>query len=336
MRPHAMLPAVLVMTAACDRPVPAPGRAGIAPVSSTYVVRDTVVTATMVAAGSAAPIERALLSTRLMGNVIAVLAGEGTRVRQGELLIRIDDRDLTARRGQVEAGMAAARSTLADAQRQADRFRALYADSAATRYQLEQSELGLTRAEAGLRGAEAAAAEVASASAYAEIRAPFAGVVTRRLVDPGAFASPGAPLLEIQDDARLRISVTAVPAIAAALHRGDSLTVRIDRVPAMAVVEGVVPTEGGALSTVNLILANGSSRFPSGSSAEVDLPQGRRRVILVPTAALIRQGDLTGVRVPAASGSELRWLRVVPTGRAEWTEVSSGLVPGDVILGREN
>jgi len=59
------------------------------------------------------------------------------------------------------------------------------------------------QAEAGLRAANASGAEVESVRDYAVVRAPFAGIVTRRFVDPGAFAAPGMPLATIQDASRL-------------------------------------------------------------------------------------------------------------------------------------
>ncbi len=178
----------------------------------TFTVRDTTIPAMFDAAGIAEPIARATLSTRLMGSVTEVLVREGDRVRSGEPLARIDARDVEARRAQVDAGIAAAEALYQDARTQADRFRALYADSAATRYQLEQVETGLARAEAGLQTARASRAELDAVGAYAEIRAPFSGIVTRRFVDPGAFAAPGAPIVEVQDASRLRVSVTLPPA----------------------------------------------------------------------------------------------------------------------------
>jgi multidrug efflux pump subunit AcrA (membrane-fusion protein) len=69
----------------------------------------------------AEPVARATLSTRLMGSVTEVLVREGDRVRNGQLLARIDARDLEARRGQVDAGIAGAEALYQDARTQAER-----------------------------------------------------------------------------------------------------------------------------------------------------------------------------------------------------------------------
>lgn len=301
------------------------------PPEATLTVRDTLVPAVLEAAGIAEPYQRSVLSTRLMGSVTAVLVREGDRVQAGQLLGKIDSREVMAKGSQVEAGIAAAEAQHQEALRQAERIRGLYADSAATKAQLDAAETGLAQAEAGLRIAGAARAEVEAVSAYAEIRAPFAGEVTRRFVDAGAFAAPGAPLVELQDASRLRVTVSVSPGTVTGLRRGTRLDATIEDRPAQAVVEGVIPAPGGALYTVNGIVENGDRRYLPGSAAVLLLPQGTRRAILVPETAVIAEGDLSGVRVAGERGSELRWVRL---GRrnAGQVEVLSGLQAGERVL----
>jgi len=147
----------------------------------------------------------------MRGSVVAVPVHEGDRVAAGQLLVRLDARDLDAKRAQVEAGLAEASAVYNDATVQTGRIRALYADSAATKAQLDQAETGLARATAAVASARAMAAELAATASYAEVRAPFAGVVTHRFVDPGSFAAPGAPLVTVEDAGTLRVTVSAAP-----------------------------------------------------------------------------------------------------------------------------
>ncbi len=302
------------------------------------MIRDTVIESTFDASGMAEPVERAMLSTKLMGSVTRVLVQEGDRVSRGALLVQIDARDVEAKRAQVEASVSAAEAVYQDAQTQASRFRALYADSAATRYQLDQAETGLARAEAGLGAARAAGAEVEAVGAYAELRAPFSGLITRRYADAGAFVAPGAPVIEVQRDDRLRIAVTVPPAMAGGLRAGQMLQAAIEGRVVTATIEGIFPAAAGAVYTINALVANPTREFLAGSAATVRIPQGERRTILLPLKALRREGDLTGVRVQTPSGAELRFLKVMdrPAGAdsaaAPRVEVLSGLRAGDVIL----
>jgi RND family efflux transporter MFP subunit len=293
-------------------------------------VTDTTVVDAFEASGIAEPVRAATLSTKLMGSVTAVPVHEGDRVASGQTLVRLDARDLDAKRAQVEAGLAEASAVHADATVQVGRIRALYADSAATKAQLDQAETGLARATAAVASARAMAAELAATASYADVRAPFAGVVTRRFVDPGAFAAPGAPLVSVEDASTLRVSVSAAPEAVRGLKAGAPVVATIGDVSVQAKVEGVVPS-GGNLYTVNALVPNPGGQFLSGSSATLALPRGTRRAILVPAAAIVRQGDLAGVRTVADGQATLRWVKVGRTTDGA-VEVLSGLAPGDTVV----
>ena len=296
-----------------------------------YTVSDTTIRATFDASGVAAPLQQATLSTKVMGTVTAVLVHEGDAVRAGQLLVRIDARELGAKSAQVAASVAEAEAMHRDATTQAGRIRALYADSAATRAQLDAVETGLARAEAGLRNARAAAAELAAVSSYAEIRAPFAGLVTKRFVDPGAFAAPGAPLIAVQDARELRVSVSAAPDAAAGVRRGQELDATIEGRAVRATVEGVVPAMAGNLYMINARVPNPDGAILAGSSATLAIPLGERSALVVPVAAIAREGDLTGVTLRTTAGDVTRWVRLGATA-GEIVEVTAGLRAGDQVV----
>lgn len=327
----ASLLAVLFVAGCGGSSTPAASSANAGSSRPLLTVRDTQIVSNLEAVGVAEAVQRATLSTRLMGNVVSVLVHEGDRVRAGAPLVRLDAREISSKRDQVEAGIAAAEAVYRDAQTQAARFRSLYADSAATRYQLEQAETGLARAESGLNTARASRAELDAVGSYAEVRAPFAGVVTRRHVDPGAFAAPGAPLVELQDPSRLRVTVSVPAALANGLRRGLKLEASVEGHPATAIIEGVVPSGAGTVYTVNALIENQNGVLLPGSSATLAIPSGMRRAVLIPASALVREGDLTGVRVQSPAGPTLRWVRVGEE-RQGVIEVRSGLAAGDVLL----
>lgn len=296
-----------------------------------YTVKDTSVQAMFDADGVAQPLRQATLSTKLMGSVVAVFVTEGDVVSAGQPLVRIDARDLVAKQAQVAAAIADAEAIRSDAVTQAGRIRSLYAESAATRAQLDVVETGLARANASVHSARASAAEVSAMTAYGVVRAPFAGIVTRRFVDPGAFATPGAPLVTVQDDTQLRISATVTPDIARQVRRTQMLTATVEGAPMLARVEGVVPAATGNLYTINALVANARGTSLSGSAATLSLPQAMRTTLVVPAGAVSRSGDLTGVTLRTAEDDQRRWVRL---GKATGgiVEVISGLHAGDVVV----
>ena len=297
----------------------------------TVVVRDSVIAATQDADGVAAPFQQAVISTKLMGSVTEVLVREGDHVSVGQALLRIDARDMDAKGAQVAASVAAAEATQASAQLQLKRMRALFTDSAATRAMVDAAETGDAQANAGVRAARAAAAEVAAVKDYAIVRAPFAGIVTKKFADAGSFAAPGVPLIQVQDVLRLRLTVTAPPDAARAVHRGTTLNAEVDGHPVVVVVEGVVPSPAGGVYVINAIVANPSGVLPAGAAALVRLPAGTRHALLIPENALVHNGDLTGVRVRVGANTDVRWVKVgVRVGT--FIEILSGLRDGEPVL----
>jgi RND family efflux transporter MFP subunit len=323
----------VVAIAACGRaPESAPERARPpVPEGTAFVVADTTLTDGVEAFGNAEPGRRAVLATRLMVRVTEVLVQEGAVVGAGQVLARLDATELDARRERVAAGLSAAEASWRDAETTARRFRALYADSAAPKAQLDQAEAALARAEAGVREARAAGSELDAVGDYATLRAPFAGVIVRREIDPGSLAAPGQPLLIIEDHSELRITVTAPPTAARGVAPRARLGGSIAGLPVNAEVEGVVPAPGGHLMTVNALVDNRTGEAVPGGAATLILPAGRRAARLVPAAAVVREGDLTGVRARRAGGWELRWTRL---GRVEggMVEILAGLEAGDTVL----
>jgi RND family efflux transporter MFP subunit len=298
---------------------------------SVLELRDTVVNSTFEASGVAEAFEQATLSTRLMGTVREVLVHEGDRVSVGQPLVVLDAAELDAKAAQVAAQIVGAEAMLREAETQAGRIRALFADSAATRAQLDAVETGLIGARSAVEAASAGRDELAAVRSYATVRAPFSGMVTARLVHPGALAAPGAPLVTIQDAARLRVRVSVPPAYAHGVQRGAEMAVFIGGESRMGTVEGVVPSQGGNLATINVIVVNPGSHILSGSAATVAVPTGERGVLLVPSHAVVREGDLTGVQVRTAEGDQLRWVRL-GAQHDGWVEVTGGLEAGTRIV----
>ncbi len=134
-----------------------------------------------------------------------------------------------------EAGLALARLTH---QRIAD----LKAKNSATQGELDEAVANLRAAEARMKVAEARVLEaraaidsaVAGASAadvtasYATLTAPFDGLVTEKNVDPGNMASPGQPLVTVEDDRTFRLEVRLDESRAALVHVGDEVGARFD------------------------------------------------------------------------------------------------------------
>lgn len=220
-----------------------------------------------------------------VGGVIARIAVDGgDRVARGDLLAALDLRE-------IEAQVAKARSALAKAERDLARARELHADSVVTRTQLQDAETAAEVARADLETAE-------FNQRYASIRAPAAGVVLRRLADPGELVAPGSPVLVLGADTRgtvLRVGLADRDAMRVRL--GDSAWVTLDAQPGRRlrgrvaeVAAAADPRSGTYAVEIGVEEARG---LPSGLVGRVEIrPSSSQEMYLIPVTALVEaDGD---------------------------------------------
>jgi RND family efflux transporter MFP subunit len=292
------------------------------------------------AVGAVEPIRRASPASRLMGTVTAAPFEEGDRVSAGQVLVQIDDRDLAARRTQVESRVGEAEVLLRDAETNLTRMQALDAERAIAGIQLEQAQTGRSRAAAGVESARAALRELDANAAYGTITAPFAGEIVRKNVNLGDVATPGVPLFVLEDLSRIRVVASVGEATAARLRPGERVPVEIEAagVRAVGVVEAVLPSSRPPVTgfRVNVVLDRPSPAVISGMTATVLVPSdepdaGRAARLLVPREAVVRRGEMVGVFLVEGTTARLRWVRTgLEDGDA--VEVLSGLKRGERVV----
>ncbi len=292
---------------------------------------------TVGAVASVEPAVRAHVSTRMMGWVSRIHVREGDAVRAGQALLSIDDKDLRARREQAEAGVREAEAVVANAEATAARFRNLHERKAVSKQQLDDVTTGLERARAGLAQAQAARAEAGVHLGYLNLVAPAAGVVTRRMVEVGDMASPGQPLMYVDQLDRLKVVAAVGERDVSLIAAGDTARIAVtslDGAVFAAPVARVIPSAnpGSRTYDVELYLEHPDPRLRPGMFARVDLTTGERRGVLVPRSALVVRGQLTGVFLADDDGTaRLRWVRLGDE-RDGMVEVLSGLSGGETVV----
>ncbi|MFN7982272.1 MAG: efflux RND transporter periplasmic adaptor subunit [Vicinamibacterales bacterium] len=361
--------AALVTAAACTSPAPeAPAAQTAQPVS---VATDKVTTTEWPSLFEAGGIVHARVSTpvasRLMATVTAVHVRVGDRVRRGAPLVTLDAREMVANQQRAAAGVtaaqesalaaaadeAAADANLALARATHERIAGLASKKSATPQELDQAVAALAAAEAQVRGARARraaadasrdAARAAGAAAdtgasYTQLVAPFDALVTERAVEPGTMATPGTPLLFLEDPADQRLEVSVDESRAAWTRPGQTVDVSLDEEPGtngrtwvparIAEVDRVDPASH--TFTVKIDLPSGHTAR-SGSVGRARVTGAARQALTLPDSALVRRGQLTFVFI-VDSGNIAR-LRAVSTGSAQAgrTEVLAGVVANDAVV----
>jgi RND family efflux transporter MFP subunit len=286
----------------------------------------------------------AQLSTRQSGAVEEVLVAAGERVAAGDEVLRIDARDLAAARAAALRRRDAAREAEEQARRTRDRFARLFEEDLVAEVRLEEARVEAEQAAGRLQQAEAELATIAMNLEYTRLRAPFAGVISEIIVEEGAFASPGMPLLVLEDRSSLEIDAAVQQVQVAGLRPGDELPVRVHGVadPLTGRVTAVLPAmaPAGAGVRVRLDIEQPPDELMPGMVAEVLLPtpgQGGRHV-RIPADALLRKGQLSGVFVVTADPdgvlrAQLRWISVArDLSEGAYVRVQRGLRSGERVV----
>ncbi len=292
---------------------------GTAVGAATIVVAPVTATAFSQSPGTIVATRTARIASRLSGYVHSLDVDVGDRVKAGQLLLTIDNRD-------VEAQVAQARAVYDDATFNYQRYTNLYKQQAVSRQEYEAVKRNYATAKAGLAQAEAQ-------RAYAEVRAPFAGAITARFVEAGDLATPGKPLLVLQAPEHLEVHSQVPNQAYAALATGNTVYVASAGTRLAATVVQLSPAADPTTEThlLKATLAAGSE-FAPGEYVSVLVPVGTNRVLFVPDTAIVTRTGLSEVFV--VDSSHRAHLRMVRLGahRGTRTEILSGLEAGERIV----
>lgn len=276
--------------------------------------------------GTVRPVARAQVAAKVMGTIDDVPVALGQSVRAGDLLVRISA-------GEISARVIQARSQLSAAQRDLDREQALLAKGASTPDMVKGLEDRFTAAQAMVREAE-------TMLAYTALRAPFDGVVARKMANVGDLASPGYPLLELQGTTDFQVEAGIPDSLAGRLTLGATLRVTV---PASGgsfdgtVAEISSAADAGALTVLAKIRIPTGVAVRSGQFARVAVPGEPAPMLLVPATAVSLSGQMQRVFVAETSGSPAATravLRLVKTGgtHGDRVEILAGITNNEWVI----
>lgn len=201
--------------------VQAAGTPAAAPSVPTVTVGATALASGFELEGVVQAQQQVSVSSQAAGRVLSLAAKAGDRVKAGQVLARIDDRELQAGVAGGEAGVAQAQAALEQAEQNAQRTRDLRAQGFLSAAALDGATAQLKAAQAALQQAQAGRSQAALARGHATVTAPFDGIVLATAVDAGDLATPGRPLLTLYAPGRLR-AVVQLPASRSAAARASS------------------------------------------------------------------------------------------------------------------
>jgi RND family efflux transporter MFP subunit len=261
---------------------------------------------------------RSVIESKVSGRIDKMLVTPGQKVKAGDLLVELDVREIRARLDQ-------ATPVREQAEKDLKRFTDLLAKRVITQQEFEA-------AESKARVARAAVTEAETMLGYAKVTAPFDGVITRKLTDVGDLATPGKPLVEMEDPGALRLEAAVPEAIIDRVALGSKLGVRIGTNELVGVVREMSPTADPNSRTLLVKLdLPATPGLRTGQFGRVAVPVAETSVLRVPTLAVIRRGQMELVFI--RDGDHAR-LRIVKTGKPLGGEIEivSGVNAGEQVI----
>ena len=301
--------------------------------------------------GSIEPLTKSDISARITGSILSITRREGDSVRQGEVVITIDDRELIDRSMAANAEMQATMQRLAGAKSAYETQRSIYERDAILHKAGAISQEAFERSRAALDGAKAAVLAYEESlkgleknisiaktqAAYARIAAPYSGIVSKRWAEPGDLAVPGKPILTIEKTSSYKALVqvpqeelTGIrPGTTALLTNGDrTVSAKINR---------VYPALGkNLLSTVEILLSSSPFNLPSSATVGVDIITKRVEGFIIPEQAVVRGAQGNFIYILKDGAVHIKPVKLLGAGKGK-AAVSGDLSEGDpVAVAQEN
>jgi len=278
-------------------------------------------------------VNQGTVAAQTAGRVEAIYYDVNDFVPAGAVIMRLRSTQQRAGLAAAEARVREATAREAEAETRYRRLADMYARQVIPKATLDSAAADREAAVARLAAARAAVTSAREGVAYTEIRAPYAGVVTKRLVEVGETVAPGTPLMSGLSLQYLRVSVDIPQSIVDQVRRikKAAVYVRDRRVEATKVI--VFPEASSPSNTFRARLElpeNATDLYP-GMFVKVSFVTGETERLLVPASALVRRSEVTAVYVVDASGAaSMRQVRVGDEFGRDY-EVLSGLAPGERI-----
>ncbi|MBL8525424.1 MAG: efflux RND transporter periplasmic adaptor subunit [Betaproteobacteria bacterium] len=306
--------------------------------------------------GSLRPVTQAMVKSKVSGEVAQVRVREGEHVTAGQVLVSIDTADLKARHDSQMAMVAESRAKLDLAKKNEESNRQLLSKNFISQTAFDSVANSAQVSEANYKSMVAQAAITERALADAQIRAPFAGIVAKRVVNIGEKVTADAPVIHVVDLNRMELEAPVPVSDIPSVKVGQEIAFKVDGFADRVFkgkVERVNPAaEAGSRSiSIFVTLANADGALKGGMFANGTLAAASRSAVnAVPIAAVINEGGQSFVfavsngkaeRKPITPGSqsvELGLIEVrdgLPAGAQVIAVKADGLKHGSSVVVRD-
>src|SRR5450631_4448395 len=326
------LPGLLLIVAGCGSKT-TPAAALAAPPLTSVVIQAIRTPLERDVDGTIEAVNQATVSAQMSGRIAEILYDVNDVVPAGAVIMRLKGAEQRAGFQGAEAALTEAKARNIEAATSYQRISDLFQRRVVSKAQFDQATANRDAAAARLAAAQAGITTAREGVGYTEIRAPYGGVVTKRLVEVGETVGPGTPLmtgLSLQD---LRVDTNIPQSVAMQVRRLKQAAIYIGNERIEATKITIFPEAATPSSTfrARLDLPPATLDLAPGMYVKVGLVVGEADRLLIPTSAVVERSEVTGVYVLDSHGRvSLRYVR--PGHRfGDKVEILAGLAAGERI-----
>jgi RND family efflux transporter MFP subunit len=203
------------------------------------------------------------ITSRFMGFIKELHVSEGSMVKKGELLYKIDTTDIDAKKRQARLQVSMYRTQFTIVKRNYNRFKRLYKKGLVSKSQVEELEMNYNNLRDMISVARAQLTEVNNQYKYLEIKAPNNGVITKKMIKVGEMAMPGMPALVLTDLSDIKIKAEISESNLFKIKRGQEVEVQIPSLKYIVKgkVDSIIPSSNPMTHTFMIKISFKSNEY---------------------------------------------------------------------------
>lgn len=303
----------------------------------TVRVEQRMVPTTVRLTGSLRGAQESKLSPNASGRIVSIAVDVGSRVKKGDVLMKLDTRAAALTASEASSQVELARTRLENANRECDRTRQLYEAGAIAKAEYDRQMDMCKTIKIEVRAAETRATQAAQILGDGTVKAPFDGVVAERLVEPGEFVRADTAILRVATVDTLRLEIEVPEAFVGASQPGKHVAFGVSAFPGKtwtATIDrrGVAVRPSSRDVIVEAWVDNKDGLLLSGMFATVELPMAETQMAVVPKSATFEVAGKSHVFVDVDGIAHERSVQLGPEVDDNFVAIKRGVKVGEAVV----
>lgn len=302
---------------------------------ATLTIEKVQVPVTREFTGTVEAVNQATMRAQTSGRIAELYFDVNDVAKKGEILARFRNKTQKAALDQAKAALEEARANFDRTQADLQRYRDLYAKQLVAKSVLDQSEAAAKAADARLKGAQAGLKSAKENYEYTIIRAPYSGIVSKRMVEVGEAVNPGTPLFSGVSLNQLRVAVSIPQGMMESVRKDGKALIDVDgkQLKGTNITVFPIADELSHTFTTRINLPEGTENLYPGMLVPVNFVIGEEPALVVPTGAMIHRGEINAVYVQNPDNSiSMRQVRPGPVLADGRRVIHAGLSAGEKVF----